>query len=83
MIPAEFDSFWNRVLEAQGDKGQEFPAELPVKPEAPNGEFLRDSDTKSEKIRATLDKQGLRCEVEGSPSALAEFLKIVSRWESS
>jgi len=84
MIPGEFDSFWNRILEAQGDNAHAVSSEKPLKAEAPNGGFLKSgTDSTPEKIRAMLDKQGLRCEIEGSPSALAEFLQIVSRWEPS
>ncbi len=82
MIPAEFESFWTRVLEAQSG-GPRGSSEQQVKAQAPNGEFPRVSSATPERIRATLDKRGVRCEVEGSPSALAEFLRIVSQWESS
>jgi hypothetical protein len=86
MLPGEFQSFWRRLLEAQGESVRE-PVESST---APNSELpLRTGEVPvvgdvptTERLRAKFDKEGLHCEVEGAPRALAEFLKMVSSWEA-
>jgi hypothetical protein len=85
MVPAEFESFWRRVLVAQGEPVGEagiVAASTEVKSD------LRTSDlpqatvaSTSGHLRAMLDKGGLHIEVEGSAPELAAFLRIVSGWE--
>jgi hypothetical protein len=94
MIPSEFASFWQRVLKAQGEDFSEvggLPSELNVKPPEPNHvrEDLERSRTgdlpeasagpMSDQLRAMFDNNGLHFEVEGSPRALADFLKAYGR----
>ncbi len=87
METAEFESFWRRLLAAQGEDVQEVPsvpAALNVKERSRTCEVPGDSDdSSSDQLRATVHKQGLDCVVEGSPRAVADFLKMVSNWESS
>jgi hypothetical protein len=81
MIPAEFERFWARVLEAQGDDpGEILTSEKPTAPETmeANGNGIN-----PEIMRAKLDRNGVHCEVEDSPRALADFLQILAKWEAS
>jgi hypothetical protein len=71
IVLAEFARFWQRFPEAQGKGGEADQA--PLEPAGPD----------SDRLRATFDKSGLHCEVEGSPRALASFLKMVSGWEAT
>ena len=86
MEPAEFESFWRRLLAAQGDDVHE-DAGMPTSivnvrsrtlalPELSDG-------SRPNRLRATINKDGLDCVVEGSPRAVADFLQLVSTWESS
>jgi hypothetical protein len=85
MVLAEFERFWRRVLDAQGDSVGEvgIPSiDSNLKPPLPTGDVPEVGDiSMSSTLRAKFEKDGLRCEVEGSPSALADFLKLVSNWE--
>jgi hypothetical protein len=84
MIPAEFESFWARVLKAQdGDDGVILDSAEPVMPDGSNTELPNGNGVNSEIMRAKLDRNGLHCEVEGSPRALADFLQIVAKWGPS
>ena len=92
MIPSEFASFWQRVSKAQGEdfaKGGRLPSDPNVKPpsepnqvregvERSRTDDLPDDPT-SDWLRAMFDNNGLHFEVEGSPRALADFLKVYSR----
>ncbi|MGH9773516.1 MAG: hypothetical protein ACRD50_01045 [Candidatus Acidiferrales bacterium] len=84
MIPAEFESFWRRLLEAQGEnvhQGDGSLAEPNVEPSTRTGEMPEVSNVSMPgRLRARFDKNGLHCEVEGAPRALADFLKMVSSW---
>ncbi|MFI5086861.1 MAG: hypothetical protein ACHP7I_00555 [Terriglobales bacterium] len=86
MAPAEFHSFWRRLLEAQGEnvrEADESSAEPNSEPPSRTGEVPEVSDVSTtDRLRAKFDKEGLHCEVEGSPRALADFLKMVSNWEA-
>lgn len=86
MEPAEFESFWRRLLAAQGEDVHE-DAGMPtsnVKVRSRTGALLEDSDgSRHDQLRATINKEGLDCVVEGSPRAVADFLQLVSNWESS
>lgn len=86
MEPAEFESFWRRLLAAQGEVVHE-DAGMPtskVKVRSRMGTLLEDSDgSRHNQLRATINKEGLDCVVEGSPRAVADFLLLVSNWESS
>ena len=86
MESAEFESFWRRLLAAQGEVVHE-AAGMPtsnVKVWPRTGTLLEDSDgSRHNQLRATISKEGLDCVVEGSPSAVADFLLLVSKWESS
>ena len=95
MIPSEFRSFWQRVLRAQGEgpsEGGGQHSEPNVNPPSePNhvSEDLERSRTgdlseasassTSDRLRAMFDNNGLHFEVEGSPRALADFLKVYGR----
>jgi hypothetical protein len=81
MIPAEFQSFWHRLLE---DHGETVPQAEERSQEFEGAESaLADSVQPSiDLLRARFDKGGLHCEVEGPPSAMADFLKRVSGWEA-
>jgi hypothetical protein len=104
MVPSEFESFWHRISEAQGDEIREpdlasaesdtsGPTILESEPDTMPVYKISSSGTgevpeahtvsTSDRLRAMFDKQGLHCEVEGSPRALAEFLRFVSNWGSS
>lgn len=94
VVPAEFERFWRRVLEAQGqDVGgtndkhiggtNERHAESVIKPQPqPIDISHHEGDSTLESLRATFDKDGLRFQVEGSPRSLADFLQMVSGWWS-
>ncbi|MBZ5512967.1 MAG: hypothetical protein LAN70_17610 [Acidobacteriia bacterium] len=86
MVPAAFQSFWRRLLEAQGEnvrEADESSAEPNSAPPSRTDEAPAVSDVSTtDRLRAKFDKEGLHCEVEGSPRALADFLKMVSNWEA-
>jgi hypothetical protein len=89
MVPAAFESFWRQVLEAQGKdepkvenvpRTQSNPSNSRPRPHQMGD--LSDADgSTSERVKAAFRKGGLDIEVEGSPHALADFLRIVSSWE--
>jgi hypothetical protein len=86
MIPAEFQSFWRRLLEAQGEdlhEGDGSPEKLDSDVSALTGGVPEASEAvANDRLRARFEKEGLHCEVEGSSSAVADFLKRVSGWET-
>jgi hypothetical protein len=86
MIPAEFQSFWRRLLEAQGEdlrEGDGSPEKLDSDVSALTGGVPEASEAVgNDRLRARFEKEGLHCEVEGSSSAVADFLKRVSGWET-
>ena len=86
MIPAEFQSFWRRLLKAQGEnirEGDESSEALAIEASTRPGEVSEVSDlSTTNKLRARFEKEGLHCEVEGSSRAVADFLKRVSAWEA-
>lgn len=86
MIPAEFQSFWRRLLEAQGEdlhEGDGSPEKLDSDVSALTGRVPEASEAvANDRLRARFEKEGLHCEVEGSSSAVADFLKRVSGWET-
>ncbi len=85
MVPAEFQRFWRRLLDAQGE-GLHEPDEPSLEPsvdlsragELPEGSEVSATD----RLQARFEKEGLHCEVEGSPRAVADFLRMVSNWEA-
>jgi hypothetical protein len=85
MILAEFQSFWRRLLEAQGEnvrEADESSAELDIEASARTGKVPEVSEASTtDRLRARFEKEGLHCEVEGSSRAVADFLKRVSNWE--
>ncbi len=87
MVPAEFESFWRRLLAAQGEDVHEaagVPTAVHVKARSRTGNLPEDSDgSRPDQLRATIHKEGLDCVVEGSPRAVADFLQLVSRWKAS
>jgi hypothetical protein len=86
MIPAEFQSFWRRLFEAQGEdlhEGDGSPEKLDSDVSALTGGVPEASEAVvNDRLRARFEKEGLHCEVEGSSSAVADFLKRVSGWET-
>jgi hypothetical protein len=79
VVPVAFEHFWQMVLAAQGgsllDDG-DIPGANVKMPADPTPRL-------PEQLRATIaNKTGLRCEVEGSPRALADFLQMVSEWQA-
>ena len=86
MIPAEFQSFWRRLFEAQGEdlhEGDGSPEKLDSDVSALTGGVPEASEAvANDRLRARFEKEGLHCEVEGSSSAVADFLKRVSGWET-
>lgn len=84
MAAAEFERFWRRVLEAQGDNvseadGSPTRSNLNLPSRAGDPAQVGDVSTPN-RLQARFDRDGLHCEVEGSPQALADFLKLVSSW---
>jgi hypothetical protein len=86
MIPAEFESFWRRLSQAQGENVREddtSSAESDIEAPARAGGMPEASDaTNTDRLRARFEKDGLHCEVEGSSRAVADFLKRVSGWDT-
>ena len=82
MGPTEFEGFWQRLLEAQSNDIRR-SAKPFVEPniDLPSWTSERTEVQASSPLRARFDKDGLHCEVEGSPRALADFLKMMTRWE--
>jgi hypothetical protein len=87
MISAEFQTFWRRLLEAQGEsirEGVGSSQELGSQTSARTGGIPEVSDASAtDLLRARFEKEGLHCEVEGSSRAVADFLKRVSGWQAS
>lgn len=85
MGPTEFESFWRRLSETQGDqvrRADKPSAERNIEPSSRSGDLTEISDiSTSSQLKARFDKEGLHCEVEGSPRALADFLEMMSHWE--
>jgi len=85
VIPAEFERFWRRITETQDSRlreGAGNAAESSAKTKnRATGSAARNA-SRTDQLRAAFDKQGLHFEVEGSPRALADFLQMVSSWES-
>ena len=86
MIPTEFDIFWRRLSEAQGGDFRETNEPSPTPdfdPSSRTDKIAEVSDVStSDRLRARFEKEGLKCDVEGSPRAVADFLKRVSSWET-
>ena len=85
MVPRAFESLWRRLLAAQGEdfrEADDTPEEPSIGPSSlPNG-MLGVSDVTADRLRARFEKKGLNCEVEGSPRAVADFLRMVSSWDA-
>ena len=84
IVPAEFEAFWQRLLEAQGDLDRSIdkPSMAPnFDPPSRTGQLTEINDNSTNPLKARFDKDGLHREVEGSPRALADFLRIMSHWE--
>jgi hypothetical protein len=85
MISSEFERFWPRLLAIQGDGGHEDAEADTVSDD--KARFVTGSMPQgkagSSQLRAKIRKEGLECEVEGSPRAVADFLQLVSNWEAS
>lgn len=87
MIPEEFQNFWRRLSGPQGDSGgsaDESLLEPTNKSPSSASQAPEVSDvSQTDRLRAKFEKEGLHCEVEGSSRAVADFLRMVSRWEAS
>lgn len=85
MEPAAFESFWRRLLVAQDEdvhEGAGMPAPS-VKALSRTGTLAEDRDgSRPDQIRAKINREGLDCVVEGSTRAVADFLRLISSWES-
>ncbi|HET6145187.1 MAG TPA: hypothetical protein VFE02_16880 [Candidatus Acidoferrales bacterium] len=86
VVPAEFESFWQRILEAQGEATQrnddrDPQSFVPVQPGPLNKPNSGTESGAAQPLRATLDKDGLHFQVEGSARALADFLQMLSGWD--
>jgi hypothetical protein len=85
MIPAEFERFWQRICDAQGSElrnGAGSPAASNARLKTPATDLPTDYTSAADQLRATFERHGLHFEVEGSPRALADFLQMLSNWES-
>jgi hypothetical protein len=86
MVPAEFERFWQRLAQAQGADLQDVAGG--VRPESNIKSGIEGiglapmNGLAADRLRATFEKEGLHVEVEGSPRALADFLKLVSGGET-
>jgi hypothetical protein len=84
VVEHEFQRFWSLFREADKDQSagsDELPsAESAIAKASVVSPGRPDS---TDNLRATLEKQGLRCHVEGSPQALADFLNRISGWDMS
>jgi hypothetical protein len=85
MEAAEFEGFWRRLLAAQGEDVHEASGVLApskIQERSLTGDLAEDNDgSRPNQLRATVDKEGLHCVVEGSPAAVSDFLRLVSNWE--
>jgi hypothetical protein len=86
MLPNEFQNFWRRLLEVQGEhapEGAASSAELDNELSARKEDVPEASDVSTtDRLHARFEKDGLHCEVEGSSRAVADFLRRVSGWEA-
>ena len=85
MISSEFERFWSRLLTSQdagGNSDTGVGEVLDGRARIGNGS-LPEGNAVSTQLRAKIRKEGLECEVEGSPRAVADFLQLVSSWKSS
>jgi hypothetical protein len=84
MVPRAFESFWRRLLTAQGEDFHEAGIKSVESNPAPPSQPIRAAGVSAvstnDRLRAKFEKNGLNCEVEGSPRAVADFLNIVSGW---
>jgi hypothetical protein len=85
MVPAEFQGFWRRLSQAQGDDGvgkaDESSAEPNCALSSGTGTVPDGNASTTDRVRARFKKDGLDCDVEGSPRAVADFLNMVSTWK--
>ncbi len=84
VVPTAFESFWRQLLAAQGEDEPQVEAapqiESSPKPRPQRADDLP-KGSNSDRVKAAFQKGGLDVQVEGSPRALADFLRIVSNWE--
>ena len=79
MLQGEFADFFRRLLEAQGD----LPLRMDISKRRQWQTCLKEERFPNLAVyEPRLDKEGLHCEVEGSPRALAEFLRMMSDWNA-
>jgi hypothetical protein len=84
MVPADCDRFWQRIVEAQGGGLSE---SVGVQSES-NGKVTTVSDSPAsnssaaDRLQAKFNRDGLQFEIEGPPRAMAEFLQLVSNWQT-
>jgi hypothetical protein len=85
MISSEFERFWPRLLAIQGDGGHDDAGADTVSDGRARFGTGRvpEGSAGSSQLRAKIHKEGLECEVEGSPRAVADFLQLVSSWQAS
>jgi len=80
MLPEEFARFWPRLMAAQNDDSTTAQGNA-IRPSVPSGGSGKEVISGS--LHATFVKAGMKCELEGSPEAIARFMEIASNWEQS
>ncbi len=85
MVAAEFERFWQRLVQAQGADLQDVAGgdrpESNIKSRMESIGPAPKNGLASDRLRAAFEKEGLHVEVEGSPRALADFLGLVASLE--
>jgi hypothetical protein len=85
MIPAEFERFWRRMVDAQGGSAPGAAGAAPVSNAEAKirlGDPATCDGSTADRLRAAFEKEGLHFEVEGPPRALSDFLQMVSNWKT-
>jgi hypothetical protein len=83
VVRAEFDRFWDLIIEAQGGADHhivEQQSEFNIQPRTPVPGPAPANTSAPDRLHAMFDANGLHFEVDGSPHALADFLQLVSSW---
>jgi hypothetical protein len=75
ILPTAFDKFWIRLTAAQGD------TYVPVEHTGVFNEKGQKKEELDSRLRASLTKEGLKIDIEGSAPALVDFLKLMSSWK--
>jgi hypothetical protein len=80
-IPLEFESFWRRIREAQGENPGADSKASPEPITRTSGAVNLSTELRSapgDQVRAKFEKSGVHCEMEGSPRAVADFFRLLS-----